>query len=180
MSSPPARGSAFARVALPAYVVYHLAAITLANVPETTALGSGFHRPFAAYLSLFGLRQTWDMFTTIPHFLSMTGKLEVRDEPGGAVHAEGPLLPGLEPYVNDNRVHVTFMRLAFSAEYYPGYPERYLAAVCRALVAKTGKAPAQVGFELSVEQLRPLADVRRDRRIAEPKSFHFGPSSCRR
>jgi hypothetical protein len=162
-----------------AALLYHLAAITLANLPGTTALGSGIHRPFAHYLTLFGLHQTWDMFTTIPHFLDMTGVLAVLDDQGQET-SEGPLLPGLERYKKDNRIHVTFMRLAFSAEAYPGYPVRYLAGVCRALLQKKGRLPASVGFELRVKELRPLADVQRDHRIAEPKTFRFGPAACGR
>ncbi|HEX7670230.1 MAG TPA: hypothetical protein VF395_11630, partial [Polyangiaceae bacterium] len=106
-----------------------------------------------------------------------SGVLSVKDGEGHET-TEGPLLPGLEPYKKDNRIHVTFMRLAFNADSYPGYPVRYLAGVCRALLLKHGKLPTSVGFELQVKELRPLADVQRDHRIAEPKAFHFGPSGC--
>jgi len=165
------------RVLLCAYSVFHLTAITLGNVPQNTAMGSTFHRPFRLYLGVFSLYQTWDMFTTIPHFLAMTGELLAEDAAGNPVR-RGPLLPGFEGYRNDNRLHVTFMRLAFSPDSYPGFPQRYLASVCRALTNEFGAPPKQVGFELRVMQLRPLSDVRRDHRIGEPKTISFGPTQC--
>ncbi|HVU03386.1 MAG TPA: hypothetical protein VHE30_16615 [Polyangiaceae bacterium] len=179
VESKRARSQPIRRVLLLGFCVYHVAALCIANLPETTALGSSLHGPFSPYLSVFALRQTWDMFTTIPHFLAMRGELVSRDVDGHE-RRDGPLLPGLRPYGNDPRIHVTFMRLAFSGPAYPGYADRYLASVCRAL-AESGKArPDQVGFELDVLQLRALSDVKRDGRIAEPKTFTFGPARCAR
>jgi hypothetical protein len=75
-------------------------------------------------------------------------------------------------------VNGMFLRLAFSDQYYPGYSGRYLAAVCRAIGEKSGAPPSMVGFELRTQQLRPLDDVRRDGKIAEAKTFRFGPAPC--
>ena len=70
------------------------------------------------------------------------------------------------------------MRLAFSSESYPAYSKRYLAAVCRALLAERRGAPTKVGFELKAEELRSLADIQRDGRISQPKTFSYGPTPC--
>ena len=159
------------------YFVFHLTAITMANVSRTTELGDGFHRPFDWYVRATGLFQYWDMFTTIPRFVSMDGALVASDS-SGRVAEYGPMLPGLLPYRNTSRVHGMFLRLAFSDENYPGYSGRYLAAVCRAIGERVGAEPSQVGFELRTRQLRRLEDVRRDGQISEPKTFRFGPAPC--
>jgi len=161
------------------YFIFHCAAITLANMSRTTELGDGFHRPFDWYLRATGLSQYWDMFTTIPRFLAMDGAL-VASNAAGATAEYGPMLPGLLPYRNSARIHGMFLRLAFSDENYPGYSNRYLAAVCRAIGERSGSTPSQVGFELRTQQLRRLEDVRRDGRISEPKTFRFGPAPCAR
>ena len=72
------------------------------------------------------------------------------------------------------------MRLAFSAESYPAYSNRYLAAVCRALLAERRGAPTKVGFELKADELRALADIRKDGRISQPKTMSYGPTACAR
>lgn len=165
------------RLAACAYFAFHIAAITMSNVPRTTELGDGFHRPFGWYLELTSLSQYWDMFTTVPRFLDMDGAL-VASDTQGVVSEYGPMLPGLTPYRHTSRVNGMFLRMAFSDEYYPGYSGRYLAAVCRAIAEKVGTMPTKVGFELRTRQLRPIGDVRRDGRIAEAKTFRFGPASC--
>jgi hypothetical protein len=157
--------------------VFHLAAITVANLPANTAFGAGIYRPFAWYLSPTGLWQTWDMFTTIPHFLDLDGSLVGVDE-SGTVTRYGPLLPGLTPFVQSTRIQGTFMRLAFSTESYPTYAKRYLTAVCHALLERRHGAPTQVGFELRADELRALGDVQKDGRIAQLKTYSFGPTPC--
>ena len=122
-----------ARIAICAGLTFHLAAITVANLPASTALGSKLYAPFAWYLTPTGLWQTWDMFTTIPHFLELGGSLVAIDEQGQMTRY-GPLLPGFTPFVDSTRIQGSFMRLAFSNNLYPSYSKRYRAAVCKALV----------------------------------------------
>jgi hypothetical protein len=167
------------RAVLCGYFVFHMAAITMANVSRTTELGSGFHRVFDWYLGATSLTQYWDMFTTPPRFLEMDGALVSQDS-SGRITEYGPMLPGLTPYRKTARVNGMFLRLAFSDENYPGYSTRYLAAVCRAIAEKAGSTPVAVGFELRTRQLRSLAEVRRDGTISEPKTFRFGPAPCAR
>src|ERR1043165_4099017 len=95
------------RVAACAYFVFHLTAITMVNVPRTTELGGGFHRPFDWYLGLTSLSQYWDMFTTVPRFLDMDGALVASDEQG-RIAEYGPMLPGLLPYRHTSRVNGMF------------------------------------------------------------------------
>jgi len=149
----------------------------MANVSRSTALGTVFHRPFELYEGLFRLDQTWDMFTTIPHFRDMDGTLVAIDE-AGAETRYGPMLPGLTPYRKDPRMHSMFLRLAFAGQVYPEYSTRYLAAVCRAIAAKTGSSPQKVAFDLHTEQLRPLDRVRADARVAESNVTRYGPMAC--
>lgn len=173
----PDRKTRVIRVVACGYFVFHLVAITMANVSRSTELGDGFHRPFDWYLRVTGLSQYWDMFTTIPRFLDIDGVLVAADR-SGATKEYGPMLPGLLPYRKEPRVHGMFLRLAFSDAYYPGYSNRYLAAVCAAIAERAGSPPSQVGFELRTRQLRALSDVRRDGTIAETKTFRFGPAAC--
>src|SRR5512139_1994675 len=83
-----------ARTAACAFFAYHVAAVTIANLPRTTALGSALHRPFELYTNLTALGQTWDMFTTIPRFAKLDGDLVVEVAPGD-VRRFGPVLPDL-------------------------------------------------------------------------------------
>jgi hypothetical protein len=165
------------RLLASAALLFHLAAITVANVSRDTALGSGFHRPFDLYTATFRLDQTWDMFTTIPHFYDMDGTVVVIDEAGRETHY-GPMLPGLLPYRKDPRIHSMFMRLAFMADAYPSFSQRYLAVLCRAIAQKTGVTPHQVAFDLHTRQLRRLSDVRVDGRVADSNVSRYGPSVC--
>jgi hypothetical protein len=117
------------------------------------------------------------MFTTIPHFRDLDGALVGVDE-SGTVTRYGPLLPGFAPFFPSTRIQGSFMRLAFSSESYPAYSKRYLAAVCRALLAERRGAATKVGFELKAEELRSLADIQKDGRISQPKTFSYGPTAC--
>lgn len=135
------------------------------------------HAPFDWYVGTFGLWQSWDMFTTIPHFLDLEGALLAVDDDGKET-PYGPLLPGLAPYPRAHRIQGTFMRMAFANDAYPEYSRRYLAAVCRAIKDKAGTLPTRVAFELRAMELRPLDDVRKDGRIAQPKTYRFGPAPC--
>jgi hypothetical protein len=165
------------RIAICAALTFHLAAITVANLPANSPLGGAIYAPFAWYLTPTGLWQTWDMFTTIPHFLDLDGALVVADE-AGHVTRRGPLLPHFTPFARTVRIQGTFMRLAFSADSYTSYTKRYRAAVCRALVAEGRSATTQVGFELYAKELRSLDDIRKDGRIAQPKTYTYGPAAC--
>jgi hypothetical protein len=165
------------RAAVCAALVFHIAAITVANLPANTVYGAGIYRPFAWYLTPTGLWQTWDMFTTIPHFFDLDGRLVVADE-HGTVTRRGPLLPDFAPFVKTVRIQGTFMRLVFSNDTYGSYATRYRAAVCRALLAERKGAPTSVGFELVAQELRPLEDIRKDGRIAQSKTYPFGPTPC--
>jgi len=165
------------RIAICTALLFHLAAITIANLPATTGLGAGINGPFAWYLTPTGLWQTWDMFTTIPHFKDLDGALVAVDESGN-VTRYGPLLPGFAPFVSSTRIQGSFMRLAFSSDTYPAYSKRYLAAVCRALLAERRGTATKVGFELKAEELRSLADIQKDGRISQPKTLSYGPTAC--
>jgi hypothetical protein len=165
------------RVAICAALVFHLAAITTSNLPANTPLGNAIYRPFSWYLSPTGLWQTWDMFTTIPHFFDLNGALVAIDDHGRTTR-RGPLLPGFRPLVRTVRIQGTFMRLAFSADSYSSYTKRYRAAVCRALDAEHPGQTIQVGFELVAQELRSLDDIRKDGHIAQPKTYSFGPTPC--
>jgi hypothetical protein len=165
------------RVAICSALVFHLAAITVANLPPNTPFGGAIYRPFAWYLTPTGLWQTWDMFTTIPHFLDLGGALVAVDE-HGTVTRRGPLLPGFAPFEKTVRIQGTFMRLAFSPESYASYTKRYRAAVCRQLLTERHGAPTQIGFELLAQELRSLDDIRKDGRISLPKTYSYGPAAC--
>jgi hypothetical protein len=168
-----------ARLALAGVLVFHLAAITMANVSRTTALGTTFHRPFETYIDAARLWQSWDMFTTIPHFHDMAGALVAFDDQGN-ITRYGPMLPDLRPLRKDPRIIGAFLRLAFVEDGYAAYNVRYLRAVCDAIATRSGKRPAKVGFELYTEELRSIQDVQRDNRIGERKTYPFGPIACPR
>jgi hypothetical protein len=177
MAAPESVERRVLRAALCVLLVFHLAAITITNLPRTTALGSFFHRPFDAYIAQTGLFQSWAMFTTIPYYLDVGGSIVVVDREGRQVNYE-PMLPGFAPYIKDPSNDVMFLRLGFSPEY-AGYGARYTAAICRAL-AHAGKPPLSIGFELRTGALRRIQDVARDGRMADAKTFRFGQAPCPR
>jgi hypothetical protein len=177
VQNPTPRSRSILRAFACVFLVFHLAAVTVDNLPRTTTLGAGIHAPFDVYLGVVQLWQGWDMFTTIPHFASMDGDVLVADVDGSHERV-GPIVPGLEPFRKDPRMYSLFLRLAFSADGAGGFALRYRAAVCRALAAKLGHLPKAVGFDLRTEQLRSIADVQRDGRIGEPKTFHYDEAAC--
>lgn len=166
-----------ARAAACAYFVYHLAAITMANVPRTTALGAGFHRLFDAYIHATGIWQRWDMFTTIPYFRDLDVRLTARDASGRDLRY-GPMLPELSPFDKRLRLQALFARLTFWRASYAPFAARYFARACDAVEAKTGQRPAKVGIELVADKIRPLAFVRADGVVSERETLRFEEAPC--
>jgi hypothetical protein len=173
---PRTRSERWLRAGLCAYFSYHIAAIAIANVPATSALGRLCHAVVDPYLGTFGLWQSWDMFTTVPHYVHIDGLLVARDDSGNESR-HGALLPGLEDYRDELRIHALFMRMTVAA---PSGIRRdaYLEAACRA-IAERGGSPATVAIELEVEQFRSLDAMRTDGMVGEFQTLHFGERSCR-
>lgn len=158
------------------FFVFHLAAITVANVPKTTALGSAIHRPFETYVRLAGLWQSWDMFTTIPYFLDLDAQLVTLID--GREVRFGPMLPGLEPYKKELRIHGLFLRMTDPAGGSRDVASAYFRSACRAVEAHVGAKPTRIGVELFVRRIRPLTEIRRDGRIADVERRPFEGPPC--
>jgi hypothetical protein len=172
------RKQRFIRGAACAFFLFHLAAITIGNVPRTTALGAGIHRPFGAYLRVTGLAQRWDMFSTIPHFLDIQGSLVARDERRKETRY-GPLFTDPETPLT-LRTQAMLVRLTYSRVEYQEALRRYLRAACRKVASRTGETPRGVGLELRTLRIRRLADIRKDQRIADEKLLRFEEGPCPR
>lgn len=160
-----------------AFFLFHIAAISIANVPETTALGSAFHAPFETYVRVAGLWQSWDMFTTIPYYLDLDAELVALVD--GREVRFGPMLPGLSRYRKELRVHGFFLRITEPGGEWSHYSNAYFRAACRAVSTRTGVEPTRIGLDLLAGRIRPLADVRRDHRIAQIERRGFEGPRCR-
>lgn len=159
-------------------LVYHLCAIIVANLPDDTAFGGELQAPFKQYTELAGLTQRWDMFTTKPYYLDLTGDLEAIDENGEASRY-GLILPGLVPYVDSLRVDAVFFRLGFSAKNFRKYFRRYHASACRAIAARTGAMPRSVQLKLVPQRIQPLEMIQKTRQIARPRPLMVQKQRCR-
>jgi hypothetical protein len=115
------------------------------------------------------------MFSTIPHYVRIDGVLLARDDAGNESRY-GALLPGLEEYRDELRVHALFMRMSVAS---PSGIRRdaYLAAACRA-IAEHGGSPSTVALELDVQQFRSIEAMRADGVVGDFQTLQFGERSC--
>lgn len=162
----PQRFGRAGRALLCVGLVYHLAAITVANVPSASDLDRALHAPFDAYTTLAGLSQTWDMFTTIPHYLDLEAELRARHADGREM-GHGPMLPGLGLQRKTLRIHGFFLRLVLATPFNDSYRRRYFDAACHEVERRLGARPQSVALTLTGLRIRPLQAIRRDRRIAD-------------
>lgn len=160
-SSLTAAGRAVAVLVL----VFHLCAITMANVRRNTALGTSLHEPFDAYVRLAGLTQTWDLFTTKPRFESIEFDLAVKDHEGREV-VLGPVVPGFGP-PEHQKVMVTFARMALAQKAYARGNRDYARAACAAAEEKLGARPRSVQLRARMQSLRSVQQVRKDGKISQ-------------
>ena len=140
-------------------LLYHLGAITFANLHRSTVLGSGLHTWFSPYTSYLGLWQDWAMFTTIPYYASLTPVLEVETARGGKVDL-GPMLPHLEAAPDSLRLTSLFGRLVWSRSSYAEHRQRYERTACLSVEKSTGTTPLSIRVRLEGQRLQRLDAVR--------------------
>ena len=158
-------------------LVFHLAAITVANLPVDGAVGKSLHAPFNHYLAGLGLWQRWNMFTTVPYFHHLDAVANARFTDGKTQHF-GPLLPELSAYPDANRLHGFFLRTAFPKPQYEAYAKTYGRRLCRAIAARAGRSPESVEVIILADRLRRLAEVRKDNVLGKRERVRMAVTRC--
>jgi hypothetical protein len=176
-SAARGRWSVARRSAACALVAYHLGAVTIANLAESTDLTRSMHKLVDPYLHFFGQWQEWDMFTTIPLYLSLQGKVVARATDGKETRYE-PMLPGLAPQADSLRLASMFARVVWARRSFAWHVDRYRDAVCAAVGQQQGETPRSVRVELDAMVIRNLKLIRQDGVIAEPKTFKSEDLPC--
>jgi hypothetical protein len=157
----------------------HLGAVTVANLAETTPLSRALRHYVNPYLRFFGQWQEWDMFTTIPLYQSIQGKVVAKAVDGAETRYD-PMLPGFTEQPDSLRMASMFARLVWARKGFRWHVERYHAAVCRAIAQRTGSTPKSVRVELDTLTIRNLRSVRHDGVIGEPRTFKSEDVPCPR
>lgn len=160
-------------------VLYHLAAVTISNLSESTAFSQTLHSAVNPYLRFSGQWQEWDMFTTIPLYLSISARIVARDMNGKETSFD-PLLPGLSAAPDELRLVAMFARMVWARKFFRWHAERYQGAACDALAARTGEMPRSLHFELDAEVIRQLSAIRKDGKIADKRVFKSEEVLCQR
>lgn len=161
-----------------AFMVYHLAAVTIANLSTSTTLRGHLHPWFRPYTSLLGLWQEWDMFTTIPYYAEMRPTL-IAAFPGQPQKEFGPMLPGLESAPNNLKITSVFSRVMWSRSAFETNVSQWERAGCLAVARATGVMPRSVQLKLSTQRLNPLAQVRSTGESSHPEEFTTRPALCK-
>jgi hypothetical protein len=164
------------RVLVPVLVLAHLAAVTIANLPDSS-LGRTLHAPVDPYLRYFGQWQEWDMFTTIPLYQDIQASLIAKSHDGTETRYD-PMLPGLTPQADNLRILSMFARLVWARKSFVGFTQRFHAAACRAIAERSGSAPKSVRVELHTLMLRAPRVVRQTGTMSDPKVFKSEDVVC--
>lgn len=162
-----------------AFFVYHMLAVTVANLNTSTRLRDVPHRWFRPYTTFFVQWQEWDMFTTIPYYAAITPTL-VATNADNSVAEYGPWLPGLAPIPDSLRITSMFARTMWSRSTFGDAIARWEQAACKAVLAHTNTLPKTVHVKLDTQRLNPLQAVRTSKQIAHPERFSTKPTVCRR
>jgi hypothetical protein len=158
-------------------VLFHMVAVSIANLAEGTKLSAQLHRAVDPYVRFFGQWQEWDMFTTVPLYLSIEGRV-VAKLPDGSEHEYPPVLPGLVPAPYNLRYVSMFARVVWAKRSFRWHSERYLSALCRAIGTREGVKPKSIRLEIDTQTIRPLKQIRQDGEIAEARTFKAEEVAC--
>jgi hypothetical protein len=167
------------RIVVCGLVLYHLAAVTIGNLVEAGSLSQTLHRYVNPYLRLFGQWQEWDMFTTIPLYLTIEGKVVARAMDGKETRYD-PLLPGFTKGPDSLRLISMFARVVWARKSFRLHVERYQRAVCHAIAEREGSMPRSVRVELDTLTIRQLTAIRKDGVIGDPRTYKSEEAPCPR
>lgn len=160
------------------FFLYHLAAITLTNIPTSTALGNNAHPWIRPYIRHTGLWQEWDMFTTIPYYRKIEGRLAAtfHDQ---RTQEFGPLVPGFGDTYTSLRVSSLFARLMWSRNAFQTNIAQWERTACNVVAAHTEEQPRHVQLKLDTQRLNTLGQVRSTGKISRPEQFATRPAICK-
>lgn len=175
---PNERWAVVRRVLVCSLVLYHLSAVTIANLNESAELSQTLHRYVNPYLRAFGQWQEWDMFTTIPLYLSIEGKVVARRMDGSETRYD-PMLPGLAPAPDSLRLASMFARLVWGRKGFRAHVDRYNRALCRAIAEREGSMPRTLRVEVDTQTIRALTAIRKDGVIADARTYKSEEAVCR-
>jgi hypothetical protein len=149
------------------FLLYHCAAITMANLPKRTVFGPNVHAPFQHYLDFTYQWQIWNMFTERPLLLSIEPKV-IAKWAGGRTEETGPILPGLRPYQGELKLYAFIARVLPGSDNYRDSRE-YGQALCRAVAEKFGSKPQTVQLMADTMALRTPNQVSKSGELASPR-----------
>jgi hypothetical protein len=161
------------------FFLYHLAAITLTNISTSTALGNNVHPWIRPYIRHTGLWQEWDMFTTIPYYQGIQGRL-VATFPDQRTQEFGPLIPGFGETYTSLRVSSLFARIMWSRNAFQTNIGQWERTACHVVEAHSGEQPRHVQLKLDTQRLNTLSQVRSTGKIARPEQFTTRPAMCKK
>ena len=161
------------------FLVYHMLAVTVANLNQSTKVRDLPHRWLRPYVTLFGQWQEWDMFTTIPYYAQIQPTL-VATNADGSTADHGPWLPGLEPVPESLKVSSLFARVQWSRSAFSDAIARWERSACSAILEHTQTLPKSVHLRLDTQRLNPLQTIRSSNQIAHPEHFTTKPTPCRK
>lgn len=155
---------------------WHMAAITLPQVPRNSAFGSMFYDFFGPYIRRSGTWGAWEMFTTIPYYHKLTVVLRVRDSQGETTM--GSMLPNFDPMDQHIRVMLYFLRLVWPDGLTESYRTGYIEKACAAYGKKFGRPAFSITLIAQSEKLRKLSDAALDGVMGDPQNYEKGPFPC--
>ena len=141
MLSPRLIGRAF----LVVFCLWHALAISLTQLPLSTAFGDLHYRIFKKYLAATGTWQHWGMFTSRPYIQTFDLNLRAYSE-DPALHPAvnlAPILPGFHEIGENIRLQYLFI-LAATAQ--NNFAEEYLLRSCQAAASTLGWKPKAMGM----------------------------------
>lgn len=178
MPTRPQARKIFVRVIGCSFLVYHMAAVAVANLNTTTRVRDLPHRWFRPYTTFFVQWQEWDMFTTIPYYAEIKPTLVATNADTTETNY-GPWLPGLAPIPESLKITSMFARTMWSRSVFSDAISRWEQAACKAVRSQTKALPKTVHLRLDTQRLNPLQTVRTSHQIAHPEQFATKPTVCR-
>lgn len=157
---------------------WHIAAITLPQMPRNSGFGSAPHDFFGPYLRRTGTWGAWEMFTTIPYYHYLTVELLVK-EMGNTEQTLGVMLPEFSEMSQHIRVMLYFLRVVWPDSLTQVYRDTYIQKVCNTYQEKFGRPAFSVTLIAKSLRLRRATDTAKDGVMGERQTYEKGPFRCK-
>ena len=167
----------FLLLAASAIFTWHMAAITLPQMPRNSGFGTKFHDFFALYLRMTGSWGAWEMFTTIPYYNYLSVELSVL-ESNKTNQTVGAMLPDFQPMDQHIRIMLYFLRLVWTDNLTQVYRDTYIQKACDSYQKKFGGQPLSIKLVANSIRLHSLVNAAQNGVMGEPQTYERGPFPC--